>query len=94
MQSPIECVCGILEQRSGWHFFSDCKAELSESVYPEDLDEFLDAMNRKALMQTLSTRDTYVTSFRRMIDGKPVEAETLIRILGEMIFESEAKLTL
>ena len=62
----------ILEQRSGWHFFSDCKAELSESVYPEDLDEFLDAMNRKALMQTLSTRDTYVTSFRRMIDDKPV----------------------
>ncbi len=59
------------EYRKGWHFFSDCKAELSESVYPEDEDEFLDAINRKNLMRELSTKGTFITSFRRVIDDDP-----------------------
>ncbi len=60
------------EIRSGWHFFSDCKAELSESVYPDDREAFLTAMNRKKLMNNLSHKDTFVTTFRRMNCGKPV----------------------
>ncbi|MBR6045466.1 MAG: response regulator [Ruminococcus sp.] len=62
----------LSEVRHGWHFFSDCKAELSESVYPEDKDAFLAAMNRKRLMKTLGTKDTYVLTFRRLVRERPV----------------------
>jgi signal transduction histidine kinase/DNA-binding response OmpR family regulator/PAS domain-containing protein len=60
------------EVRRGWHFFSDCKTELSESVYPDDKAAFLAAINRKQLMKALSRKDTFVMSFRRMIRSKPV----------------------
>ena len=62
----------LSEVRHGWHFFSDCKTELSESVYPDDKDEFLAAMNRKKLMKVLSRKDTFVMTYRRMIRNKPV----------------------
>ena len=60
------------EIRHGWHFFSDCKAELSECVYPDDKEVFAAAMNRKKMMKALSRKDTFVTTFRRVIKGKPV----------------------
>ena len=59
------------EYRKGWHFFSDCKMELSEGVYPEDREDFFDAINRKQLMKALSTKDTVIVSFRREIQDKP-----------------------
>ena len=62
----------LSEIRRGWHFFTDCKAELSESVYPEDKEEFLSALNRKKLMKALSRKDTFVTTFRRLIQNEPV----------------------
>lgn len=54
----------LSEVRQGWHFFSDCKAELSESVFDEDKEAFLTAMNRKNLMKALSVRDTFVLNYR------------------------------
>lgn len=60
------------EIRRGWHFFSDCKTELCESVYPDDKDAFMSAMNRKRLMKALSRKDTFVMNFRRVIRSKPV----------------------
>ena len=62
----------LSEVRHGWHFFSDCKSELSQNVYPDDKDAFLSAMNRKKLMKALSSKDTFVTTYRRIISGKPV----------------------
>ena len=58
--------------RHGWHFFSDCKNELSEGVFPDDKDTFLSAVNRKNLMKVLGSKDTFVLNYRRMICGKPV----------------------
>ena len=43
----------LTEVRRGWHFFSDCKAELAEKVCDEDRDSFLQAMKRKTLMKAL-----------------------------------------
>lgn len=64
---------GALEEvRRGWHFFSDCKAELSESVCPNDKESFLAAMNRKRLMKALAHKDTFVMTYRRLVRGKPV----------------------
>ena len=62
----------LSEVRHGWHFFSDCKAELSESVYPDDKEAFITAMNRKKLMKALSRKDTFVTTYRRLVRNKPV----------------------
>lgn len=60
----------LSEIRHGWHFFSDCKTELSESVYPDDKDAFLSALNRKKLMNALSKKDTFVMTCRRMIKDR------------------------
>ncbi|SEL24953.1 response regulator [Ruminococcus albus] len=62
----------LSEVRRGWHFFSDCKMELSESVFDDDKEAFLTAMNRKNLMKALSRRDTFVMNYRKMVDGKAV----------------------
>ena len=64
---------GALEEvRRGWHFFSDCKVELSESVCPDDKEAFLAAMNRKRLMKALAHKDTFVMTYMRLVRGKPV----------------------
>ena len=62
----------LSEVRHGWHFFSDCKTELSESIYPDDREAFLTAMNRKTLMRTLSGKDTFVATYRRISHDQPV----------------------
>ena len=61
----------LSEVRHGWHFFSDCKKELSESVFPDDKEEFLTAMNRKKLMKALSRKDTFVLTYRRLNGDEP-----------------------
>ena len=66
------------EIRRGWHFFSDCKAELCESVYPDDREAFLNAMNRKRLMKALNQKKSFVMTYRRMIRNKPVYASMKI----------------
>ena len=62
----------LSEVRRGWHFFSDCKMELSESVFDDDKEAFLTAMNRKNLMKTLSNRDTFLMTFRKTVGDEPV----------------------
>ena len=61
----------LSEVRRGWHFFSDCKAELAESVCPEDKDAFLAAMKRKTLMKALVRKNTFVMTYRRMLGNRP-----------------------
>ena len=70
--SKSEDVGELTELRRGWHFFSDCKAELSEGAYPDDKETFLSALNRKKLMKALAHKDTFVMTYRRMISGEPV----------------------
>ena len=62
----------LSEIRHGWHFFSDCKNELAETAYPDDRDDFLQAMNRKKMMKTLSHKDTFIMTYRRMVNDRPV----------------------
>lgn len=62
----------ISEIRRGYHFFSDCRAELAENVFEEDREEFLQAMKRKSLMKALSRKDTFAMTYRQMEDGTPV----------------------
>ena len=57
----------LSEMRRGWHFFSDCKAEMAESVYPEDRETFLKAMDRRTLMKALSRKNTYMLTYRNTL---------------------------
>lgn len=61
----------ISEVRRGWHFFSDCKMELSEKVFVDDRDAFLSAMKRKTLMNALEQKDTFVMTYRQIGDNGP-----------------------
>ena len=62
----------LSEIRRGWHFFSDCKAELAENVYPDDKESFLQAMNRKTLMKALGRKDTFIMTYRQNGSDGPV----------------------
>ncbi|SFB67853.1 response regulator [Ruminococcus albus] len=62
----------LSEVRRGWHFFSDCKIELCESVFSEDKEAFLTAMNRKNLMKALNCRDTFVMNYRKIAEDGTV----------------------
>ena len=55
----------LSEMRRGWHFFSDCKAELAERIFQEDRDAFLQAMERRTLMKSLSRKNTFVMTCRQ-----------------------------
>ena len=62
----------LSEMRRGWHFFSDCVAELGEQVYADDRDAFRQAMTRKTLMKALSRKNTFIMTFRQISDEGPV----------------------
>ncbi len=61
----------LSEMRRGWHFFSDCRTELAESIYPEDREAFLQAMSRRTLMQALSHKDTFIMTYRQTGEKGP-----------------------
>ena len=62
----------LSESRRGWHFFSDCKMELSEQVWPKDREAFLQAMNRRSLMEALSRNNTFQMTYRQSAAAGPV----------------------
>lgn len=62
----------LSEIRRGWHFFSDCKLELSESVYEDDRNAFLQAMKRKTLMEALNKKNTFSMTYRQVSESGPV----------------------
>ena len=72
-----------VQYRTGWHFFSDCKNELCEEVYPEDQEDFLNAVNRKHLMKVLKIKGTFIMSFRRMIMDRPSYVSMKVSLMQE-----------
>ena len=62
----------LSETRRGWHFFSDCVADMAEGIYADDREAFRQAMTRKTLMKALSLKDTFIMTYRQMEDGSPV----------------------
>ena len=73
----------LTEIRRGWHFFSDCKKELAEKVYPEDRENFLQAMNRKTLMRALERKNTFVMTYRQIGDHGPVYVNMKISTMDD-----------
>ena len=63
---------GLSEKRRGWHFFSDCVAEMAENVFEDDRENFRRAMKRKTLMKALGLKDTFVMTYRQTEGNGPV----------------------
>ena len=62
----------LAETQRGWHFFSDCVAEMNERVFPEDRESFRQAMTRKTLMKALDLKNTFVMTYRETEGKHPV----------------------
>ena len=73
----------LAEIRRGWHFFSDCKKELAEKVYPDDREAFLQAMNRKTLMKALDRKNTFVMTYRQNSENGPVYVNMKISTMDD-----------
>lgn len=73
----------LSEMRRGWHFFSDCKTELSESVYPEDRENFLEAMDRRTLMKALNRKDTFLMTYRLTGTNGPVYVSMKVSLMED-----------
>ncbi len=73
----------LAEMRRGWHFFSDCKAELAQGVWPEDRDGFLAAMDRRTLMQALERKDTFIMNYRQSSQSGPVYVSMKVSLMED-----------
>ncbi len=73
----------LSEMRRGWHFFSDCKAELAGHVYPEDREAFLNAMNRRNLVAALERKDTFIMTCRQIGDNGPVYVSMKVSLMED-----------
>ena len=73
----------LAQMRSGWHFFSDCKAELCEKVYPEDRELFLNAMDRRSLLKALSRKDTFILTYRQNGSSGPVYVSMKVSLMED-----------
>ena len=73
----------LSEMRRGWHFFSDCKAELAQSVDPDDRENFLAAMNRRTLMEALNRKNTFVMTYRKMGTNGPVYVSMKVSLMDD-----------
>ena len=62
----------LSEMRRGWHFFSDCIEALEQSVYPDDRELFLNAMERRELMKALDRKNTFILTYRQTGDKGPI----------------------
>ena len=63
---------GLSEKRRGWHFFSDCVAEMAENIFADDRENFRRAMTRRTLMKALGMKDTFIMTYRQMNGDRPV----------------------
>ena len=73
----------LSETRRGWHFFSDCKKELSASVCPDDRDAFLEAMDRRTLMKALERKNTFMITYRQIGDNEPFYVSLKVSLMED-----------
>ena len=73
----------LAEMRRGWHFFSDCKEELCENVFPADRAAFLQAMDRQTLMKALSRKNTFIMTYRQMSETGPIYVSMKVSLMED-----------
>ena len=73
----------LSEMRRGWHFFSDCKKELSERVWPDDRESFLKSMDRRTLVAALERKDTFLMTCRQIGENGPVYVSMKVSLMED-----------
>ena len=73
----------LSEMKRGWHFFSDCRADLAEKVYPEDREAFLNATNRRELTKALSRKNFFVMTYRQQGDSGPTYVSMKVSLMTD-----------
>ena len=73
----------LSEMRRGWHFFSDCRAELSQDVHPEDREAFLKAMSRRTLMDALARKNTFMMTYRQSSENGPIYVSMKVSLMND-----------
>ena len=90
---------GLSEKRRGWHFFSDCVAEMAENIFADDRENFRRAMTRRTLMKALGVKDTFIMTYRQMNGDRPVYMNMKVTrlqggkrlIIGVSVVDSQMK---
>ena len=61
----------LSEERRGWHFFEACKREAETVIFAEDRSAFLKAMDRQTLTDSLNQNNTFVMTYRVLLNSVP-----------------------
>ncbi len=62
----------IVETRRGVNFFEACREDAKTVVYPEDLDNLMQALNRKSILEALDRDGTFIMAYRLLTEDEPI----------------------
>ena len=62
----------LVEAHRGWHFFEECRLAAEHLIHPDDRDAFVKAMDRKTLVAALDRNGSFVMTYRKIKDDKPM----------------------
>lgn len=62
---------GLNEIKRDQHFFEKCRSFAEKTVYADDKDLFIQAMERQTLLETLEKTNTFIMTFRVLINEGP-----------------------
>lgn len=61
----------LREERRGWHFFDECKLEAEQYVHEDDRQAFLNAMDRRTLLDALNRNRTFIMTYCLLLESGP-----------------------
>ena len=62
----------IVETRRGVNFFEACREDAKTVVYPEDMDNLMQALNRKSILEALDRDGTFIMAYRLLTEDEPI----------------------
>ena len=68
----------LTEARRGEDFFDTCRRDALTRVYAEDREAFVRSMDRQTLLDALDRNNTFLMTYRRMVDGAPFYVNMLV----------------
>lgn len=70
-------------EKTGEDFFQEVQRTISESVYPPDQEKAARVWNRDFLLGELERSDSFVASYRLLLEDKPVYVSSKVTLLEE-----------
>lgn len=70
--TPSKLLSAINLPESGTDFFTLATREANKTVHPDDLEQVLTLLNKEAILEALSKKNSYSITCRLILDGKPI----------------------